>query len=79
MLPLIGKIIHTHARDVRMATVSRSAQEVPVGAGDIDWMSYIGTLAAIEYKGWVVVERQTGEDRVKDMAAGVMFLRRFVF
>ena len=79
LFPLIGKIIHTHARDVRMATVSRSAQEVPVGAGDIDWMSYIGTLAAIEYTGWVVVERQTGEDRLKDLAAGVAFLRRFVF
>ena len=37
------------ASDVAMATVSRSVQEVRVGAGDIDWMSYIGTLAAIEY------------------------------
>jgi sugar phosphate isomerase/epimerase len=79
VLPLTGKIVHTHARDVRMGTVSRSAQEVPVGAGDIDWMSYIGTLAAIEYKGWVVVERQTGDDRLRDIAGGVAFLRRFVF
>lgn len=77
-VPLQGKILHTHARDARIGTVSRSASEVPVGAGDIEWLAYIGTLTALEYRGWIVVERETGEDRLADIAAGVKFLRRVV-
>jgi sugar phosphate isomerase/epimerase len=51
---------------------------VPVGHGDIDWMTYLGTLEEVEYRGWLVVEREQGENRVADVEAGVAFLRRFV-
>jgi sugar phosphate isomerase/epimerase len=75
---LTGKIAHTHARDCRRASTSRAGQEVPLGHGDIDWMSYLETLEEIEYRGWVVVERQSGENRVADVASGVGFLRRLL-
>jgi sugar phosphate isomerase/epimerase len=75
---LSGKIAHTHARDCRRASTSRAAQEVPLGHGDIDWMSYLETLAEIEYRGWLVVERQSGDNRVADVASGVGFLRRLL-
>jgi sugar phosphate isomerase/epimerase len=73
---LHGLVRHVHAKDARRASASRSAQEVPVGHGDIDWMQFLGTLAEIEYRGWIVVEREAGENRLADVAAGVALLRR---
>jgi sugar phosphate isomerase/epimerase len=78
LAPLRGKIVHTHARDARQAGASRTAAEVPLGAGDIDWLAYLGALEALEYRGWVVVEREGGDNRLADVAGGVAFLRRLV-
>lgn len=77
-LALRGKIVHAHAKDARQASASRSAQEVPLGHGDIEWMRFLGVLEDIEYRGWLVVERESGDQRRADVAAGVGFLRRFV-
>jgi sugar phosphate isomerase/epimerase len=73
---LHGLVRHVHAKDARRASASRAAQEVALGGGDIDWMQFLGTLAEIEYRGWIVVERETGENRLADAAAGVALLRR---
>jgi sugar phosphate isomerase/epimerase len=78
LVPLKGKVLHVHARDARINSVSQAAAEVPLGAGDIDWLSFAGMLTAIEYRGWVVLERETGTDRLADVAAGVKLLRRLV-
>jgi len=78
LMPLQGKILHTQARDARLATVSRTAAEVPLGAGDINWLNYFGTLTALEYHGWVIVKRESGENRPADVEAGVKFLRRVI-
>jgi sugar phosphate isomerase/epimerase len=75
---LQGLVAHTHARDCRQASASRAAQEVPLGHGDIDWLRYLATLEEIEYRGWLTVERETGDDRVTDVANGVAFLRRLI-
>jgi sugar phosphate isomerase/epimerase len=69
------RILHTHARDCRRASTSRAAQEVPLGHGDIDWMSYLETLEEVGYRGWLVVEQQSGDRRLADVEAGVAFLR----
>ncbi len=78
LTPLKDRIAHTHAKDARRGGASRAAQEVPIGHGDIDWMLYLGTLSALEYRGWVVLERDAGTNRVADIAAGVSFLRRLM-
>ena len=75
---LAGKIIHAHAKDARSAGASRSGQEVPLGHGDLDWMQLAALFEEIAYHGWLVVEREAGENRVADVANGVGFLRRFV-
>jgi sugar phosphate isomerase/epimerase len=75
---LRGRIAHAHARDARSAGASRSAQEVPLGHGDIDWMELLGALEEVEYRGYLTVERESGDNRLADVAAGVAFLRRFV-
>lgn len=75
---LHGKIVHAHAKDARAASASRSAQEVPLGHGDLDWAQLLGVLEEVEYRGWLVVEQETGTNRLADVAAGVKVLRRFV-
>jgi sugar phosphate isomerase/epimerase len=75
---LRDRIAHAHAKDARAASPSRAAQEVPLGHGDIDWMKYLAVLEEIEYRGWLTIERETGENRLSDVANGVAFLRRLV-
>jgi sugar phosphate isomerase/epimerase len=75
---LQGKVVHCHAKDARQAGASRTAREVPLGHGDIDWMLFIGVLEEIEYRGWLTVEREGGGRPLADVEAGVAFLRRFV-
>lgn len=77
LAPLKDRLAHVHARDARVATVSRGMQEVPLGAGDVDWMAFTATLQVLEYDGFLVVEREQGEDKLADVEAGVKFLRRF--
>jgi sugar phosphate isomerase/epimerase len=75
---LQGKIVHAHAKDARAASASRAAQEVPVGHGDIEWMQLLGVLEEVEHRDWLVIEQETGDNRLADVAASVRFLRRFV-
>jgi L-ribulose-5-phosphate 3-epimerase len=73
---LHGLVRHAHAKDARRASANRAAREVPLGHGDIDWMQLLAVLEEIEYRGWLTVERESGEDRLADVAAGVALLRR---
>lgn len=75
---LHGKIGHSHAKDARKGRVSRAAQEVALGAGDLDWIAYLGVLEEVEYRGWLVVERESGDNRLTDIKNGIGFLRRFL-
>jgi sugar phosphate isomerase/epimerase len=78
LMPLAGLLAHAHARDARSGGLARGLQEVPVGAGNIDWMALIATLQALEFDGFLTVERQQGEDKLTDVTNGVKFLKRFV-
>jgi L-ribulose-5-phosphate 3-epimerase len=78
LMALSGKIPHTHARDARRTSASAGPQEVAAGAGDLDWLAYMATLEAIEYRGYLTIERTQGTQRPADIAASVKFLRRFV-
>ena len=78
LTPLHSKIVHTHARDARRSGASRAGTEVPLGAGDVDWFTYVAVLDTIDYRGWLVVERESGDARVADVANGVALLRKFV-
>ncbi|MFQ3594264.1 MAG: sugar phosphate isomerase/epimerase family protein, partial [Gemmataceae bacterium] len=75
---LSGRIAQVQARDVRRASTSRAARETAVGAGDIDWLSYLELLEEIDYRGWLVVVRDEGERRIADVESGVRFLRRLL-
>jgi L-ribulose-5-phosphate 3-epimerase len=75
--PLKDLLAHVHARDARSANLSRGLHEVPVGAGDVDWMSFTATLQVLEFDGFMTVEREQGENKLQDVVNGVKFLRRF--
>jgi sugar phosphate isomerase/epimerase len=75
---LHGKVAHAHARDARATGASRTAQEVPLGHGDIDWMRLLGGFEEIEYHGWLTIEREAGPVSAAEMAEAVKFLRRFL-
>ena len=72
------RIVHVHAKDAHRSGASRAVQEVPVGAGDIDWLQFIALLEEVDYRGWLTIEREVGDNRLADVAAGAAFLRRFV-
>lgn len=69
---------HVHARDARRVSASSGPQEVTLGGGDVDWMSFCVSLDIQEYGGSVCVERTGGDDRLAELAAAVRLLRRFV-
>jgi len=75
---LAGRVVHAHARDARAAGTRRTAQEVPVGHGDIDWLRYLSLLEEMDYRGWLTVVREAGDRRLADLADGVAFLRQLV-
>jgi sugar phosphate isomerase/epimerase len=77
LTPLAGLVAHVHARDARSAGLSRGLQEVPVGAGDIDWMAFTATLQVLEFDGFLTVEREQGDNKLADVTNGVQFLKRF--
>jgi sugar phosphate isomerase/epimerase len=66
------RIAYIHATDARRSGPRRNAEEVQLGAGDVDWMQFAALLEEIEYRGWVAVVR------VADIPSGVGFLRRFI-
>lgn len=77
LMPLAGLVAHVHARDARSAGLSRGLQEVPVGAGDVDWMALTATLQVLEFGGFMTVKREQGDDKLTDVTNGVKFLKRF--
>lgn len=75
---LAGRVVFCQAKDARRSSASRSGREVPLGQGEIDWLQFLSVLEEIEYRGWLAVKREEGENRLADVAAGVRFLRRLV-
>jgi sugar phosphate isomerase/epimerase len=75
---LQGRILQVHAKDARSASASRAAQEVPLGHGDLDWLQLFGVLEEVEFRDWLTIERETGDNPSADVQAGVGFLRRLV-
>ncbi|MFQ6098034.1 MAG: sugar phosphate isomerase/epimerase family protein, partial [Armatimonadota bacterium] len=67
-------VLHTHAKDALVHDDGRR-QEVPLGAGWIDWPRYVGLLREYGFDGYFAIERETGEDPVGDIRRAVEFLR----
>jgi sugar phosphate isomerase/epimerase len=49
-------------------------EEVPLGTGKVDFAAVLGNLEAGGFKGPIIIEREAGENRLGDIAAGKKFL-----
>lgn len=72
------RIVQCHARDARSASANRVASEVPLGHGSLDWLAFLSALEETGFRGYLIVEREMGNDPLGDVTAGVTFLRRLI-
>jgi len=84
-------IVHTHAKDGRklrdgnpeaiygiiedLIKEGRYFEELPLGAGGVDFDAYLKALDDIGYKGFLTIEREVGDDPAKDIEKAAAFLR----
>lgn len=70
-------IRQVHVKDaIRTRTPGTWGEEVPVGAGEVDWRNFFSTLKELGYAGDFVIEREAGAQRVKDICtAREVFLK----
>ena len=84
-------IVHTHAKDGRKLydldpeiiyrvvesepVTSPAFIELPLGEGDVPFDSYLKALHDIGYHGFLTIEREVGDDPVKDVQTAVDFLK----
>lgn len=85
-------IVHTHAKDGRKlldkdpeliygivaedVVTDAAFIELPLGEGDVPFVPYLKALEEIGFKGFLTIEREVGDDPVKDIANAVEYLRR---
>jgi L-ribulose-5-phosphate 3-epimerase len=57
-----------HLKDaLKTTTPGAWGQEVPVGAGQVDWRAFFQTAAKLGFHGDFAIEREAGEQRVADI------------
>ncbi|MBO5285354.1 MAG: sugar phosphate isomerase/epimerase [Clostridia bacterium] len=49
-------------------------KETPIGEGDVDWDNYIKALYDIGFEGFLTIERECGDDPVKDIENAVAYI-----
>ena len=50
-------------------------KELPLGEGDVDWDAYLKALREVGFDGFLTIERECGDDPVKDILLAVDFLK----
>jgi len=69
---LMHRVSQVHIKDATKTTTPGTwGVEVPIGDGDVDWQAFMDTLAAGDFKGSLVIEREAGEDRVGDVRIAI--------
>ena len=72
-------IRHCHLKDARRTRVPGAwGEEVAVGAGEVDWTAFLGTLDGLGFKGDLCIEREAGTQRAADIRAGRLHLESLV-
>jgi L-ribulose-5-phosphate 3-epimerase len=70
-------IVHVHAKDARL-TADGKPEQVPFGEGDVDVPAFIAALRQVGFDGYATLERESGEERLRDMRNGLAVLRQYV-
>jgi len=73
---LVPHVQQVHVKDAKRTTVKGQwGEEVVVGTGQVDWTSFVRTLAENDYQGDYIFEREAGDNRVEDIAKGIAVLK----
>lgn len=76
--PLAGRVAGVFCKDiVRTGTSVTGFSETPIGQGEIDWPRFLAGCEQNDFAGYFVLARETGDSRLRDLQAGVDFLRAF--
>ncbi|MBI4600326.1 MAG: sugar phosphate isomerase/epimerase [Planctomycetes bacterium] len=74
-------IAHVHVMDALAPKAPGTwGEEVPLGQGEVGMSEFLEALAAIDYSGPLVVEREVGDQaaRVEDIRGGIQLLRKLI-
>lgn len=72
---LVPHIKQVHVKDARRTAVKGAwGQEVIVGTGEVDWVSFVRILAEANFEGGYIFEREAGDDRIGDITQGIRTL-----
>ena len=75
VLDLGSRIKLVHAREFQSNGPGRAAREVPLGHGDFDWNSFMIYLDQSGYQGFLISEKEEGDDKAEQLVHGLRFLK----
>lgn len=68
-----------HIKDaVKTKVPGTWGEEVPVGAGQVNWRAFFETLDKLNFKGGLAIEREAGEQRIADIRTAREYLTRLL-
>ena len=70
-------IVHTHVKDGVYVDGKEICEKLP-GQGDVDFKSYLAALKSIGYSGYLIVEREAGDDRISDVLQAVSYIKSII-
>jgi sugar phosphate isomerase/epimerase len=75
-LRTIGQRVKScHLKDAQVPMLPGTwGNEVPIGTGQVDWPAFFATMADIHFPGFFCFEREAGNQRLADIAAGLTFV-----
>ena len=72
-------LLQIHIKDAtRAKTPGAWGDEVPVGAGEVDWAEFFATLRDLNYNGNYAIEREAGDQRVADIRTAREFVSKYI-
>lgn len=72
------EVIYGLKKADEVAAWGRDFLEKPLGEGNVDFAEYLKALESIGYKGFLTVEREVGDNPVKDIETAVDFLNKTI-
>lgn len=73
----LGYDAMSHEKIADMAASGAGFEEVPLGAGSVDFPVYFAALLEIGYTGYLTIEREVGDNPEEDIRQAVGFIRSF--
>lgn len=79
-LHILGKrVLSCHLKDAKVTTTPGTwGDEVPVGTGQVDWPAFFTTMGELQFPGFLCFEREAGNQRGADLAAGRRFVEKLL-